>query len=298
MQQNRMYNQIRQVEVIFDKQNISKQNNVQQAEESSYIIDYDQIDINFNIKFTNDSKSNMCTIELYNLSDATLSNMKPELDIRVKAGYEDYNGYIFVGKIDRIETTLNDVDRVTKFYCSPNSQSWNNTFINKSWSRGVRIEEVARQVINLSNWKIGKLEVGSGVYNGGKVFRKYSRHCLEEIASDTNSMLYFKNDTVYMYPKAHILKKKIILSPGNGLLEIPTKNINQKKNTETYTLKTALRYDYEEDVIVVVQDSKYIEPVELKIKKGTHKATDNEFYTELECEKLSTIKKNVEVTNK
>lgn len=296
MQQKRMYNQIRQVEVIFNQKSTSQQNGIEQIQQSSYIVDYNHIDINFDIKFTNDSDNNMCTVELYNLSDSTLSKMKPESDIRVKAGYEEFNGYIFIGKIDKIETNLSGNDRVTKFYCTPNAQAWNNAFINKSWSRGIKIEDVARQVINLSGWKIGQLSVGDGVYNGGKVFRKYARHCLEEIAKDTNSMLYFKNDTVYMYPKDYILKKKIVLAPGDGLLESPTKNINQKDNTETYKIKTALRYDYEEDVILVIQGSQFIEPVELKIKKGSHKATDTDFYTELECEKISTIKKNLQET--
>lgn len=285
----RMYNQIREVEIIYNK----KQTSDNQQQQDIYKIDYNSIDINFDILFTNDSNNNMCTIELFNLSDSTLLNIKPESDIRLKAGYEEFNGYIFIGKIDKVETNLNKNDRVTKLYCTPNSQSWNNAFINKSWSRGIKAQEIAKQIIELSGWNVGELSIGELVYNGGKVFRKYAKDCLEEIARDTNSLLYFRNKTVYMYPKNYMLKKKIIVEPENGLIESPTKTINQKDNTETYTIKTALRYDYEEDTIVVVKNSKFIEPVELKIKKGTHKATDNEFYTELECEKLSTISKQM-----
>lgn len=287
---SKMYSQIREVEIAYEDKATSSES----TEQKVYKIDYDTIDINFDIKFTNDKKSNICTIDLYNLSKNTMDNIKPESSIRVRAGYKDFSGYIFNGKIDYCYKLKSGDDVVFKIICSPDAKSWNSQFINKSWNRGVKAQDIVNQIIQIAGWQIGDIDVGELKYNGGKTFRKQARLCLQEIANDANLTLYFNNGNVYMYPKGKVVKKKITVSPMNGLIDFPTKNIKQKKKEETYTIKTALRYDYTEDTIIVVKDSDFIEPVELKIINGHHKASDNDFYTELECQKLTDIKTIVE----
>lgn len=282
----RMYNQIREVEILYESQQTQNE-----REQKVYKITYNDLDINFDIRFTNDKKSNMCYIDLYNISDKTLANIKSDASIRVRAGYEDFNGYIFNGKINYCTTTKSGEDVLTRLTCTTDARSWNNQFINKSWSKGTNAQTIASQIISMAGWSIGQVEVGNLQYNGGKVFRKTAKSCLEEIANDANLTLYFNNGMVYMYPKNKVFKKKIILSPEDGLIESPVKNIKEKKNEISYKIKTALRYDYQEDTILIIKDSKYIEPVELKIISGVHKASDSEFYSELECRKLTDIDK-------
>ena len=62
----RMYNQIREVEILYESQQTQNE-----REQKVYKITYNDLDINFDIRFTNDKKSNMCYIDLYNISDKT-----------------------------------------------------------------------------------------------------------------------------------------------------------------------------------------------------------------------------------
>lgn len=276
-----MWNQIREVEILYDDNN-------------AYKITYNEIDINFKITFTNDKNSNVCEVNLYNLSMTTINNIKKGAYIKIKAGYEDFNGYIFTGKIDDVSTEENKGDRITTLNCTPDATSWNNEFVNKSWSRGTKAKDIVEQIVQMVGWSIGMLEIKDLQYNGGKVFRKLARSCLEEIAKDTNSLLYFNNGIIYMYPANKIFKKTIVLSPLNGLIETPKREVSQKNKSESYKIKSALRYDFQEDVIIRIENSKYIDPVDLKIINGVHHATDNDFYTELECKKVSDISKDME----
>lgn len=276
----RMWNQIREVEILYD-------------DEKAFKITYNEIDINFKIHFTNDKNSNVCEINLYNLSMSTINNIKKDAYIKVKAGYEDFNGYIFIGKIDNVSISENRGDRLTTLNCTPDVVSWNNEFVNKSWSRGIKAKDIVEQIVTMVGWSIGSLDIKDLQYNGGKVFRKLARNCLEEIARDTNSLLYFNNGIVYMYPANKIFKKTIVLSPQNGLIETPKKEYNKANKRESYKIKSALRYDFQEDIIIRINDSKYIDPVDLKIINGVHHATDSDFYTELECEKISDISKEM-----
>ncbi|MGL5750365.1 MAG: phage protein [Paraclostridium sp.] len=280
----KMYKQIREVEIIH-----TSSTSGDTVEDSGYKITYDELDINFDIRFTNDKKSNICYIDLYNISDRTLANIKSDASIRVRAGYEEFNGYIFTGKINYCSTTKSGEDIMTRLTCTPDAKSWNTQFINKSWNKGSKAQDIAEQIINMAGWSIGDVDVGSLQYNGGKIFRKTAKSCLEEIANDANLTLYFNNGLVYMYPKNKVFKKKITISPNNGLIDSPIKNIKEKKNEVSYKIKTALRYDYQEDTILVVEGSKFIEPVELKIISGVHKASDGDFYSELECRKITDL---------
>lgn len=281
----KMWNQIRELEILYDK-------------EKAYKISYEQLDINFKIQFTNDKNSNIAEITLYNLSSKTINNLKKGLDIRLKAGYEDFNGYIFTGKIDDVSVEEDKGDVVVTLNCTPDAVSWNNEFVNKSWARGTKAKDIVKQIVQMVGWDIGMLEIGELQYNGGKVFRKLARNCLQEIAKDTNTMLYFNNGLVYMYPRNKVFKKTIVLSPLNGLIESPKKEIiggtKKKQKSIQYKIKSSLRYDFQEDVIIKIENSKYIDPVELKIIKGTHIASDNDFYTELECKKISDLSKEIE----
>lgn len=276
----KMWNQIREVEILYN-------------ENTAYKITYEDIDINFKIYFTNDKNSNICEIRMYNLSTNTINNIKKENHIKVKSGYEDFNGDIFIGKIDNVSTQLDGLDRVTILTCSPDATSWNNEFINKSWRKGIKAKEIVQQIASMVGWSIGMLDIGELQYNGGKVFRKLAKNCLQEIAKDTNSLLYFNNGIIYMYPANKIFKKTIVLSPLNGLLDTPIKDISNNKKEEIYKIKCGLRYDFQEDTIIRIENSKYIDPVDLKITSGVHVANDNEFYSELECMKITDISKDI-----
>lgn len=289
---SRMYNQVRRVEIAYDTTSTQINKTEQSNDTKAIIIDYDNLDIDFNISFQNSKNINTCNLTLYNLSHDTLSKIKAEDAIRIKAGYEEFNGYIFTGKIDYVSTNKTNLDVETKIICTPDSSSWNMAFISQSWARNTLATTIVKQIIELANWQVGHLEVKDIKYQGGKVFRNNARFCLEEIAEDTNSLLYFNNGLVYMYPKDKTFKKTITLKPTDGLIETPVVTVNKSTKITSYKIKTALRYDYQSDTILKIEDSDYISAVDLKIIQGKHVASDSDFFSELDCQKVEEITQN------
>ena len=250
-------------------------------------VTYEHIDINFKIKFTNDDKSNVCEVSMFNLSKSTRDKIIEGSFIRVTAGYEEFKGVIFVGVVDNLANVQSDSGDVeTKLICTPNAVSWNTTFVNQSWAKNSSAQEVARQIISMAGWNVASLNVGDLKYSGGKVFRKP--------AKDTNTILFFDNGKVYLHPEKSSVMKTIILKPMEGLLGSPEKKIRSEKKLKsalskgskkpkiTYNVKSALRYDYQADTKIVIKGSKHIDPIPMKIFKGEHIATDSDFHTNME----------------
>ena len=51
------------------------------------VFDYEQLDIDFEVKCTDDNKSDIATIKLYNLSETTRQKLKLNQDVSIDAGY-------------------------------------------------------------------------------------------------------------------------------------------------------------------------------------------------------------------
>ncbi|MGL5049282.1 MAG: phage protein [Fusobacteriaceae bacterium] len=336
---SKMYNQIRQLEIIYKETIIASPKGEQynEVKQDMFLIDYTDLDINFDIKFTNDSNPNMCSIDVYNMSKEHRDLITTKAKVQLRAGYEDFHGYIFEGEINNVVHNLESSgDIITKLICTPSSLEWNKTFINKSWARYVTHEFVAKDICSEAGWTFSELKFSQEKrYAGGKIFRKRAKDALQEIASDNNLTLYFNNGVVSMYPKGYSPKKTIIVGPEEGLLDSPiasykddntkiektkeqkdkekmenksltpdqkkAKKAEEKRNKTqilTYNIKTALRYDYTEDTIIRVKNSKYVDEVDLKIVNGTHKASDGDFYTELECELFNAPSNSGTVTSR
>ena len=61
------------------------------------LFDYEQLDIDFEVKCTDDNKSDIATIKLYNLSETTRRKLKLNQDVSIDAGYRELHGVIFNG---------------------------------------------------------------------------------------------------------------------------------------------------------------------------------------------------------
>lgn len=72
-----------------------------------------ELDFEFNIPFDDDLEIDEGEIIVYNLSDATIRELKVNQSLTVDAGYEGDTGVIFVGYITKVSTKREGADKVT-----------------------------------------------------------------------------------------------------------------------------------------------------------------------------------------
>lgn len=77
----------------------------------------DNLDIEFTVPFDDDMEANEAEIIVYNLSTATINNLKIKSGISIEAGYKNDTGVIFKGFINKVTTRHEGADKITTIKC-------------------------------------------------------------------------------------------------------------------------------------------------------------------------------------
>jgi len=80
----------------------------------SLLITSDDLDIEFTINGSSSSDANTAEITAYNLSLATRTLIKPDLDIQLRAGYQGDSGTIYAGRVKKTYEERDQGDLKTK----------------------------------------------------------------------------------------------------------------------------------------------------------------------------------------
>ncbi|MGE7621687.1 phage protein [Viridibacillus sp. NPDC096237] len=75
--------------------------------------DGDELEIRFVVNFDDDSKPNINTISIFNLTEATIAKIKKGANVTLNAGYESDYGVLIEGKITKVITRYEGVDKIT-----------------------------------------------------------------------------------------------------------------------------------------------------------------------------------------
>lgn len=87
------------------------------------IFDYEDLDVEFDVKCTDDNKSDTATIRIYNLSETTKNKIQANQAVTIDAGYRELHGVIFAGIVESVSTNRSDNDIVTTITASPNNRA-------------------------------------------------------------------------------------------------------------------------------------------------------------------------------
>lgn len=188
------------------------------------LFDYEELDIDFEVKCTDDVKSDIATIKLYNLSETTKQKLKENQDVSIDAGYEEIHGVIFNGIIESITTTRDENDFVTTIEASPNNRAYTNTIINKQFKSGIKASEIIKQIESMSNFTMDIKElVKDTVYPNGKVFSGRLSNVIPILAKDTGTIARFTNTTIEFKAPNKVYSSVLKLGSEQGLIKVTKK---------------------------------------------------------------------------
>lgn len=227
------------------------------------VFDYDELDVEFEVKCTDDNKSDLATIKLYNLSDTTLQKLKLNQDVSIDAGYRDIHGVIFNGIVESISTSRDENDFITTIEATPNNRAYANTIINRQFKAGIKASEVIKQIGTMCNFTMDIKELGKDtVYPNGKVFSGRLSNVIPILARDTGTICRFTNTTIEFKLPNKAYSSVLHLGGEQGLIRIDKKmdkaDIKEKDNK--------------------------------KAKKDNSKATSNKAKFDIECLLIPLIK--------
>ncbi|MGP1429516.1 MAG: hypothetical protein ACTTJX_04685 [Fusobacterium sp.] len=188
------------------------------------LFDYEQLDIDFDVKCTDDNKSDIATIKLYNLSETTRQKLKLNQDVSIDAGYRELHGVIFNGIVESIVPKRDENDFITIIEATPNNRAYTNTIINRQFKAGIKASEVIKQIEKMCNFTMDIKELGKDtVYPNGKVFSGRLSNVIPILARDTGTIARFTNTSIEFKLPNKVYSSVLHLGGEQGLIRIDKK---------------------------------------------------------------------------
>lgn len=111
-------------------------------------IDNQDLDVEFEIPFDDDTEADEAEIIVYNISDLTIQNIKKDAQISVTAGYGSDTGVIFSGVISKVKTYYSGEDRVTEIYAIDQASLQERELKSISYAKGTAASKILRDLVS------------------------------------------------------------------------------------------------------------------------------------------------------
>lgn len=178
----------------------------------------DDLDIEFDVPFDNDTEVNEAEITIFNLTDATISAIRENAEVSISAGYGNDKGVIFSGYVSKKKTYWDDCDKVTTIYAIDNNGKPEREITSLSFGGGTKASTILKKLVELVGLPVAEFEVRRDhtykdqvTVDGGLMdsIKKYAQICGVS-AYICKSKIYVCNlassyDVVYMTPDTGLL---------------------------------------------------------------------------------------------
>mgnify|MGYP005972692529 CR=1 FL=1 len=111
-------------------------------------IDNQDLDVEFEIPFDDDTEADEAEIIVYNISDLTIQNIKKDAQISVTAGYGSDTGVILSGVISKVKTYYSGEDRVTEIYAIDQASLQERELKSISYAKGTTASKILRDLVS------------------------------------------------------------------------------------------------------------------------------------------------------
>jgi hypothetical protein len=264
----------------------------------------DDLETHFEVTFDDDSKANQSTVDIYNLSKDTLAHIKKGDPINIQAGYGTSTGVLASGKVSKILTKNEGVDKITTIYMiegddfstvkitpktadpaerykkgkskgKPMHQTMKIAFKAKTDGKTIITRLVAKLGIKLG----GPIQlVRNKVYPKGYVVTGLIMNNLEEVVHDCGSVIYHRRGKLIIRPLALGTDEKFLLKEDTGLIQSP--DPFEEDGVKGFKVKCLLQHKITTASIIQIQ-SKTANGT-FRVRKGNHIADENDFYSEFD----------------
>lgn len=275
----------------------------------------DELEVRFEVAFDDDAIPNQSKVQIYNLSKSTIAQLKRGDQVTIQAGYGEDIGVVESGKVDKVLTKKDGVDKITTIYviagddfstvkvdetnADPGSIRYHKEgafagqvvegALDISFKPGTDGMTIIKRVTSALGMKLGGPIIlkKNMIYKKGYVITKLILNNLEEVVRDCGSVLYHRKGKLIIRPIDEGTDEQFLLSEETGLIQSPSdfertdSKGTEKRTIRGYTVKCLLQHRITTASIIEIKSStangKY------RAIKGKHIADKDNFHTEFEC---------------
>ena len=214
--------------------------------------------IRFSVPFDDDTEPNESTIEIYNLSNNTVSNIKKNDVCIITAGYERDTGVILKGRVSFVKTVQEGVDKLTTIYVLDSEDLTTKTIESKKYSSGVSASNILKDLAKKVGLTITQLKLPTDVkYSKGWTCEGEILGEMEKIANHCGASAYINKGLLYIRPLTDGDDTNFEISVETGLLDSPNEFYEEKELSKEDAQYTATQKG--QSKVKQVNDKKVIE---------------------------------------
>lgn len=178
------------------------------------------LNFDFEIPFEDSTTLQTATVNIYNLSKSTRSNIRRGDAVIINAGYEEDVGSIFVGQVSSCSHTHQKTDWITKLTATAAMKEWLSRKVNKTYNKGITAAEIIRDLLNIFGIEVGQLELSENkVYTRGRVCSgKVKDILIQIVVNECKSRFLIRNGNIIISNPNTGINNGYVLSPESGLL--------------------------------------------------------------------------------
>lgn len=196
--------------------------------------------ITFDIKRTSESVPSGGKVTIYNLSKNTRSKLETEEDLIgiLEVGYRNDVADIFIADLTKVSSSKKGTDIVTIIQAEDGDSALTRSTINKSYEGGIDLKTVLKDTAETFKETAGTAidaikDVTSKVNNNGLSISGASKEVFTKLLGKINPDLEWSvqsNELQILDVDLDTGEEAILLSPGTGLIGIPSKSTKKDKD--------------------------------------------------------------------
>lgn len=188
-----------------------------------FCVNSEQLKIKFNVPFDDNTEPNESTIDIYNLTNKTISAIKKNDICTITAGYQGDTGVILKGRVSLVQTKQEGVDKITTIYVLDSEDLTEKTIESKSYAAGTKASNILKDLAQKLKMPITAMKLPTDVkYSKGWTCEGAIVEEMSKIAQHCGAAVYINKGNLYIRPLTDGDNANFELSVETGLLGLPS----------------------------------------------------------------------------
>jgi hypothetical protein len=250
-------------------------------------INADDLDMEFDVEFDDDTETNESEITVYNLSDTTIQNIKKGEKLTLTAGYKEDTGIILSGFISQVKTSFDDLDKVTIIKVVDSAGGAEREIKDLAFAKGVSASKVLRKLIEMTKLPLAVFSIQRDfVYKDGLTINDGLMETIKKQAQVCGVSAYVNKGQVYVQPLSKGEDVNFSLTVDTGLISLSEfeEEITAEKFTDAvkgYEITMLLQHRISTGSVLNIQ-SKNVSG-RYRVREGQHTYDGSDFITKVKA---------------
>ena len=244
--------------------------------------------INFEVPFDDTTELNTGSVEIYNLTDSTIKAMKKGQLVTIQTGYKGDRGVIFEGIVEKVTTTREGVDKLTKIDLTDDAGGkWTDEKLKKTYKGPIDAKTILADLMPRVGLAIGDFKLPKNhTYKKGKTVNGVISESIKAIAKDCNAKVHVNKKKLYVREKGEADPYAVIVNKDTGLIGSPTPTESEEtspdgeEKTEVSGWKVTMLLNHRISTDSTLSIKSKTANGQFRVTAGKHTQNGDSFYTE------------------